>query len=104
MPPKKKQTNPSGSAQKSGHHGAKSRSEVESNNTGPSNNDTSENAKASTNGPPRMRKVDAASSSSNKTPRRSARSAPSTSVNALKVLQYLLSPASLEICRPKDGK
>ena len=44
-----------------------------------------------------------ASSEPNKAPRRSARSAaPSDLVDALKMLRYLLSPSSLDLCRPKD--
>lgn len=38
----------------------------------------------------------------NKTPRRSARSTPATNSDPLKTLQYLLSPSSLSLCRPKD--
>ena len=37
-----------------------------------------------------------------KTPRRSARGNPPASVAPVKILQFLLSPASLDICRPKD--
>ena len=40
------------------------------------------------------------SSEPNKAPRRSARSA--ASVNAVKILQFLLSPSSLDLCRPKE--
>ncbi len=43
------------------------------------------------------------SSEPNKAPRRSARSAaPSAPVDAVKMLQFLLSPSSLDLCRPKD--
>lgn len=38
----------------------------------------------------------------NKTPRRSARGAPQNPNDPLKTLQFLLSPASLDHCRPKD--
>ena len=37
-----------------------------------------------------------------KAPRRSARGASRTSVEPIKILRFLLSPASLELCRPQD--
>ncbi|KAL9604771.1 MAG: hypothetical protein Q9219_000219 [cf. Caloplaca sp. 3 TL-2023] len=37
-----------------------------------------------------------------KAPRRSARGAPQTQPDAVKLIKYLLSPASLNSCRPKD--
>ncbi|KAL8840343.1 MAG: hypothetical protein Q9170_001358 [Blastenia crenularia] len=37
-----------------------------------------------------------------KAPRRSARGAPRSQPDALKLIKYLLSPASLDTCRPKD--
>ncbi|KAL8654732.1 MAG: hypothetical protein Q9210_001315 [Variospora velana] len=37
-----------------------------------------------------------------KAPRRSARGAPQSQPDPVKLLQYLLSPASLDACRPKD--
>lgn len=39
---------------------------------------------------------------SNKAPRRSARSAPRSDVDPIKILNFLLSPSSLDLCRPKD--
>lgn len=54
------------------------------------------------NGASKKRKAPAASGP-NKAPRRSARgAAPSTPVDTVKVLQFLLSPSSLKHCRPKD--
>ncbi|KAL8923577.1 MAG: hypothetical protein Q9208_004524 [Pyrenodesmia sp. 3 TL-2023] len=37
-----------------------------------------------------------------KAPRRSVRGAPQSQADPIKLLQYLLSPASLDLCRPKD--
>ncbi|KAL8953707.1 MAG: hypothetical protein Q9222_000452 [Ikaeria aurantiellina] len=37
-----------------------------------------------------------------KAPRRSARGAPTTQLDPVKIINYLLSPASLDTCRPKD--
>ncbi|KAL6715915.1 hypothetical protein ACLMJK_006876 [Lecanora helva] len=39
---------------------------------------------------------------SNKAPRRSARGAAPIDTDPVKILQYLLSPSSLDVCRPKD--
>lgn len=61
---------------------------------------TNDGAKAV--GVPKKRKAPAPSEP-NKVPRRSARSAaPSAPVEAVKLLQFLLSPPSLDLCRPKD--
>lgn len=62
--------------------------------------ETNDGAKA--NGTSKKRKAPT-SSEPNKAPRRSARSAaPSAPVDAVKMLQFLLSPSSLDLCRPKD--
>ncbi|KAL9077652.1 MAG: hypothetical protein Q9161_000024 [Pseudevernia consocians] len=61
---------------------------------------TNDGAKAD--GASKKRKAPAPSEP-NKVPRRSARSAaPSAPVEAVKLLQFLLSPPSLDLCRPKD--
>ncbi|KAL8714881.1 MAG: hypothetical protein Q9220_001394 [cf. Caloplaca sp. 1 TL-2023] len=66
------------------------------------------NAEAATNGQsqskasvPSKRKADTKDAPV-KAPRRSARSAPATQPDPVKIVQYLLSPASLDTCRPKD--
>lgn len=89
MPPKKKQT--AGTS-----HGKTAKTSQ------PREKTNVEDAKASTNGTSKKRKADTLSTSSNKAARRSARSAPSASVDPLKMLQYLLSPASLDMCHPKE--
>ena len=53
------------------------------------------------NGPSKKRKAEQPSDS-NKTPRRSARGAPPSAADPVKLLEYLLSPSSLDLCRPKD--
>lgn len=87
MPPKKKQPNGSGPLEKTGDTGAKPKHEGNPKNT---------------NGTSQKRKAGTPSSTSNKAARRSARGAPQNSVEPLKLLQYLLSPASLDKSRPKD--
>ena len=70
---------------------------------------TSIKAKASSNGVksgkgstvPSKRKA-AAEDEPTKVPRRSARGAEQPSVDPVKILQYLLSPSSTDLCRPKD--
>lgn len=49
----------------------------------------------------KKRKADT-SAQPNKAPRRSARGGASTSIDPIKVLNYLLSPSSLDLCQPKD--
>ena len=61
--------------------------------------------KNSTNGTkssvPSKRKANTSNEPS-KVPRRSARGNPPATVDPIKILRFLLSPASLDICRPKD--
>jgi len=49
----------------------------------------------------KQRKADT-TTRSNKAPRRSARGGANTTIDPVKVLKYLLSPSSLDLCRPKD--
>ncbi len=100
MPPKKAQTNGSHPEKVSK---AEERTQAQNNSKA---NDTATNtnkeAKSRNHGTTKKRKAGDSTSSSNKAPRRSARSTPSQPINQLKLLQYLLSPASLDLCRPKD--
>lgn len=62
-----------------------------------------ENPPGKSNGTSKKRKAPAAHEPKTKAPRRSARSAaPSAPVDAVKMLQFLLSPSSLDLCRPKE--
>ena len=89
MPPKKAQTNGSVGTEKPTDAGAAAESKEEAPISKP--NVTSKKRKAP------------AASDSNKAPRRSARSAaPSAPPDTVKVLQFLLSPSSLDHGRPKD--
>ena len=97
MPPKKAQTKTKTNPTENPiHTGPSPQPATKSSNETPTaetNND------AKTDGPSKKRKA-AASSEPNKAPRRSARSA--APVDTLKTLQFLLSPASLDLCRPKE--
>lgn len=94
MPPKKVQTNGSAS-EKPIQAGAAAESKDEA-----PTSKTNDGAK--TDGIPKKRKAPA-STEPNKAPRRSARSAaPPAPVDVVKMLQFLLSPSSLDLCRPTD--
>ena len=92
MPPKKAQTNGSGAEKPTKAGASASKDETP-------NSKMSDDAKAD--GISKKRKAPS-SSEPNKAPRRSARSAASAPVDAIKILQFLLSPSSLDLCRPKD--
>ena len=92
MPPRKAQTK--GSAAKPVEAGAKPAAKNEA-----PTSTTNSDAKADR--IPNKRKAPA-SSEPKKAPRRSARGAASAPVDAVKILQFLLSPSSLDLCRPKD--
>ena len=97
MPSKKPQTKDI-TAKQPTDAGVNPQSMTKSNN----NNETKSNeAKkdAKSDGTSKKRKA-AASSEPNKAPRRSARSA--VPVDTVKMLQFLLSPSSLDLCRPKE--
>lgn len=51
---------------------------------------------------PSKRKANNKEATASKTPRRSARGAPQSQPDPVKLLKYLLSPSSLDFCRPKD--
>ena len=55
-----------------------------------------------TNGSSKKRKAPSNTTTASNKSRRSARGAPTTPVNTVKLLNYLLSPTSLPLCRPKD--
>ena len=93
MPPKKKQTNGSSHEQPT-----KSEQTAQPKEAPPSND--SKHVKA--NGASKKRKTPPSSSDEPKKARRSARGAPSSPVDPVKLLNYLLSPSSLDLCRPKD--
>lgn len=89
MPPKKAQTQGSAATSKPTEAGAAAERKDEAPTGKP-------------NGTSKKRKAPAASGPK-KAPRRSARSAaPPTPVDVVKMLQFLLSPSSLDHCRPKD--
>ena len=95
MPPKKGQSN-----------GTKAKTPTKTKPQAPSKdvtptNDTSEETKPATKGSSKKRKAQSPTES-NKAPRRSARSTPATNIDPIKILQFLLSPAALDLCRPKD--
>lgn len=89
MPPKKAQTKDL-VVDKSTEAGAK-----------PAAESKEEPSTSKSNGTSKKRKAPAASEP-NKVPRRSARSTPSAPVDVVKMLHFLLSPTSLDLCRPKD--
>lgn len=95
MPPKKAQTKGS-AAKKPTEAGANPRPTAESKSEAPGT-ETESDVKAD--GTSKKRKAPA-SSEPNKAPRRSARSA--ASVDAVKMLRFLLSPTSQNLCRPKE--
>lgn len=95
MPPKKAQTKDS-AAEKPTEAGASPPPVAKSPDEVPA---SKPNDVAQADGKSKKRKAPA-SSSPNKAPRRSARSA--APVDAVKILQFLLSPSSLDLCRPKD--
>ena len=98
MPPKKAQTKGS-AAEKSTEAGASPQPADESKDDKPAK-ETRDSAKAD--GVSKKRKGPA-SSEPNKVPRRSARgAATSAPVDVGKMLQFLISPSSLDLCRPKD--
>ena len=98
MPPKKAQTKGS-AAEKSTEAGASPRPADESKDDKPAK-ETRDSAKAD--GVSKKRKAPP-SSESNKVPRRSARgAAASAPIDVGKMLQFLISPSSLDLCRPKD--
>ncbi|CAD6582641.1 MAG: hypothetical protein ASARMPRED_001024 [Alectoria sarmentosa] len=98
MPPKKARTKFS-AAEKPAKTGANPQSVAESKDQAPTSK-TTDGAEVDV--VSKKRKAPALSGP-NKAPRRSARSAePSAPVNAVKILQFLLSPSSLDLCRPKD--
>lgn len=89
MPPKKTQTQGSAATEKPSEARVVAERKEEAPSSKP--NGTSKKHKAP------------AASDPNKAPRRSARSAaPCAPVDTIKILQFLLSPFSLEHCRPKD--
>ena len=96
MPPKKTQTKDS-----------KGKTEAEKPTAHPSDSKDADSSKTasektqSTNGVSKKRKAQQPTDS-NKAPRRSARSTPAPKGDPLKILQSLLSPSSLDLCRPKD--
>ena len=99
MPPKKAQTKGSAAEKKSTEAGASAQPAGESKDENPEK-ETSDSAKAD--GVSKKRKGPA-SSEPNKVPRRSARgAATSTPIDVGKILQFLISPSSLDLCRPKD--
>ncbi|KAK4698091.1 hypothetical protein P7C71_g57, partial [Lecanoromycetidae sp. Uapishka_2] len=98
MPPKKKQTN--GSTHEKDAK-AEEAPQLHTNSNHAVSSDEKK-AKPSANETAKKRKAGNSSASPNKAPRRSGCSAPSASTDSLKLLQYLLSPSSLELCRPKD--
>ena len=98
MPPKKAQTKGS-AAEKSTEAGASPQPADESKDDKPAK-ETRDSAKAD--GVSKKRKGPA-NSEPNKVPRRSARgAATSAPVDVGKMLQFLISPSSLDLCRPKD--
>ncbi|CAF9908930.1 MAG: hypothetical protein ALECFALPRED_005171 [Alectoria fallacina] len=98
MPPKKAQTKFS-AAEKPAETGANPQPVAESKDQAPTSK-TTDGAEADVIS--KKRKAPALSKP-NKAPRRSTRSAdPSAPVDAVKILQFLLSPSSLDLCRPKD--
>lgn len=96
MPPKKSQSNGSNAAK------------VDEDNTqapAPAQSSESKDASHETEPPidePSRKRKSQQSAESRKAPRRSARGTPSTNVDPVKMLHFLLSPSSLDICRPKD--
>ena len=95
MPPKRPQTKDL-TTEKSNEAGPSPRAETGSNNEARS---SKANNHAKTHETSKKRKA-TASSGPNKAPRRSARSA--APVDPVKTLQFLLSPSSLDLCRPKE--
>jgi hypothetical protein len=90
MPPKKRQTNgtsPEKPAKK--EQPAQSKEEPK---------DTTQK----TNGPSKKRKAPPTTTIASNKFRRSARGAPTTPIDTVKLLNYLLSPTSLSLCRPRD--
>ena len=100
MPPKKAQTKGSTAEEKSTEAGASPQPADESNDDNPAK-ETRDSVKAD--GVSKKRKGPA-SSEPNKVPRRSARGGAATSapIDVGKMLQFLVSPSSLDLCRPKD--
>ena len=95
MPPKNVQTK-THVIEKPNHTDSSPQTATESSNETPM---AETNNHAKTHGPSKKRKA-AATSEPNKAPRRSARSA--APVDTVKMLQFLLSPSSLDLCRPKE--
>ena len=95
MPPKKVQTK-THVTEKPNHTDPSPQTATESSNETPM---AETNNHAKTDGPSKKRKA-VATSEPNKAPRRSARSA--APVDTVKMLQFLLSPSSLDLCRPKE--
>lgn len=96
MPSKKPQTSNNHASEKPIHTRPGPQLATQSSNetsTDKTNND------AKTDGPSKKRKA-ATTSEPNKAPRRSTRSA--APVDTVKMLQFLLSPSSLDLCRPKE--
>ena len=94
--PSQKSQNKDITAKKPTEAGANPQSVTQSNNE-TTTNETKKDAKSD--GTSKKRKA-AAPSEPNKAPRRSARSA--APVDNVKMLQFLLSPSSLDLCRPKE--
>ena len=97
MPPKKKQTN--GSSHEQPTKSKQIAQPKEEPKEAPPSND-SKHVKA--NSASKKRKTPPSSSDEPRKARRSARGISSTPVDPIKLLNYLLSPSSLDLCRPKD--
>ena len=97
MPPKKSQSNGSSAAKAKEE---KPEAQEQTSKSNPSN-DSSDKTEPPSDSASKKRKAKQPTES-NKTPRRSARGTPAPNVDPVKILQFLLSPSSLDLCRPKD--
>lgn len=100
MPPKKSQSKGS-KAENAGESTHPAPAQAPDSKHTTSSKDGSERTKPPTNDASKKRKAQPPADSK-KAPRRSGRGTPPTTVDPIKILQFLLSPSSLDLCRPKD--
>ena len=97
MPPKKAQSNGSSTA-KAEEEKPKAQEQTTQANASKNHPDKTEPPSGGTSKKRKARQP----ADSNKTPRRSARGTPAPNVDPVRILQFLLSPSTLDLCRPKD--
>ena len=100
MPSKKSQSNGSKAEVAADAQSTSSAQTSDPKDANPTKNDISEKTE-STDGPPKKRKAQQPNET-NKIPRRSARGTPASKKDPIKILQFLLSSSSLDLCCPKD--